>query len=682
MAKLSVSELDFDAIKDNLKSYLRDQSEFSDYDFEGSALNILLDVLAYNTHYNAFYLNMIANEMFMDSAALRQSVVSHAKLLGYTPRSTTAATATVNVAITKAASNPTTILTLPRFSKFTSQSVDGNSYEFVSVDEKTVSNVGLVFTFTGVRIKEGTPANYVFTVDNLANPKQIFELPDAAIDTATLQVIVQKSSTEISQRTYQLAEDATEVTTTSEVYYLEEGDAGRYRIYFGDNVFGKKLDNGNIVIVSYVVTSGSFANGIENFKLSSLVLSGTTSSTTTSGRSSGGNIREPIEDVKFNAPKTYLSNNRAVTKNDYISIINRKYPYFDAVNVWGGEENIPPIYGKVFITAKPKVGFEVTQGEKDYLINTILKPISVMTVTPQFVDVDYNYLILQIDAVYDPRLTSKNAGEMISTIKNAVLAFSDQYLNTFNSSFKVSRLLRQIDDSETSILNSTVDLFIQKKIPVTLNVSKDYILEFGTELERCSSASERMYTTPGFTQLDFNDTTRTCYIEEVPDSFTGIEEIHVVEAGRNYTSTPILTVLGDGIGAKVEAVIVNRKFKSVRITEAGTGYTTATIQITGGGGSGAELKAIMQGKLGRLRTYYYDDNDIKTVLNPNAGSVDYDKGRVSILSFRPLAIDDPQGFLKFNAKPKSLTFKSERQSLTTLDEFDLGAISVNLSTSD
>ena len=144
--------------------------------------------------------------------------------------------------------------------------------------------------------------------------------------------------------------------------------------------------------------------------------------------------------VKFNAPKTYLSNNRAVTKNDYISLINRKYPFFDAVNVWGGEENIPPIYGKVFITAKPKVGFEVTQGEKDYLINTILKPISVMTVTPQFVDVDYNYLILQIDAVYDPRLTSKNAGEMISTIKNAVLAFSDQYLNTFNSSFKVSRL--------------------------------------------------------------------------------------------------------------------------------------------------------------------------------------------------------------------------------------------------
>jgi len=363
-------------------------------------------------------------------------------------------------------------------------------------------------------------------------------------------------------------------------------------------------------------------------------------------------------------------------------LINRKYPYFDAVNVWGGEENIPPVYGKVFVTAKPRVGFEVTQGEKDYLVNTVLKPISVMTVTPQFVDVDYNYLLLQIQATYDPRLTSKNAGQIVSTIKNAVLGFSDQYLNTFNSTFKASRLLRLIDDSDTSIINSTVDLFIQKRIPVTLNVSKDYILEFGTELERCSSASERMYSTPGFTQLDTAGVRRTCYIEEVPDSFTGIEEVEVVLTGSNYTSTPVLTVVGDGVGARVEAVIVNRKFKSVRVLEPGTGYTTATIQITGGGGTGATLNPIIQGRTGRLRTYYYDDSDIKTVLNDNAGIVNYNSGRVSILNLNPIAIDDPQGFLRFNAKPNSLTFKSQRQSLTTLDEFDLGAITVNLSVSD
>ena len=682
MAKLSVSELDFDNIKDNLKDYLRSQEEFSDYDFEGSAMNILLDVLAYNTHYNAFYLNMIANEMFIDSAALRQSVVSHAKLLGYTPRSTTAATATVNVAITKAISNPTTILTLPRFTQFTSQSVDGQSFVFVSVDEKTVSNTGTLFNFTGITIKEGTPASYVFSVDNASNPKQIFELPDAAIDTSTLQVAVQKSATEITQATYTLADDSTEVTTESPVYYLEEGDVGKYRIYFGDNVFGKKLDNGNLVVVSYVVSNGELANGIRNFRLSGSVLSGSTATVTTSMPSAAGNIRETLDDIKFNAPKTYLSNNRAVTKNDYIALINRKYPYFDSVNVWGGEENVPPVFGKVFVTAKPKLGFEVTQAEKDYLINTVLKPISVMTVTPQFIDADYNYLIFNVQATYDPRMTSKNAGQIVSTIKNAVLAFSDQYLNTFNATFKASKLLRQIDDSDTSIVNSNIDVYIQKRVPVTLNVKKDYVLEFNTPLNRGSTINDRLYSAPGFQQLDFFDTIRTCYIEEIPESFTGIEEVQVIQTGSNYTSVPVLTVFGDGVGAQVEAVIVNRKFKSVRVLHAGSGYTTATIVITGGGGTGAELRPVIQGRKGTLRSYYYDDSNIKTVLNSNVGTIEYDSGKVTLVDFSPISIEDPEGFLRLNVKPRTFNFKSDRQSLITLDEYDLTAINVNLSVSE
>jgi hypothetical protein len=682
MAKLSVSELDFDAIKSNLKDYLRNQQEFSDYDFEGSALNILLDVLAYNTHYNSFYLNMIANEMFMDSAALRQSVVSHAKLLGYTPRSSRSATATVNVAVTKSVSDSTTILTIPRFTKFTSQSVDGQSFEFLSVDEKTVSNTGLLFNFTGITIKEGNPASYVFTVNDLINPNQIFELPDTSIDTSTLQVTVQTSSTETSQRTYIPADDATEVTTNSEVYYLEEGDVGRYRIYFGDGVLGKKLDNGNIVIVSYVVTNGAVANDIGNFRLSGSVLSGSTVAVTTSMKSAAGSARETIDDVKFNAPKKYLSNNRAVTKNDYIALINRKYPYFDSVNVWGGEENNPPIYGKVFITAKPKLGFEITQAEKDYLINTILKPISVMTVTPQFVDVDYNFLIFNVHAEYDPRLTSKTSGQIVNTIKNAVLGFSNLYLNTFNSTFKASRLLRLIDDSDTSIINSTVDIYIQKRVPVTLNLKKDYILDFNTPLNRGSTIDERLYSSPGFQQYDFFDTLRTCYIEEVPDSFTGIEQIDVVQTGRNYTSVPTLTVVGDGVGAQVEAVIVNRKFKSVRVIQPGSGYTTATIIITGGGGTGAELRAVIQGRKGILRSYYFDDSNVKIILNNNVGSIEYDIGRVTLVDFNPLSINDPEGFLRINVKPRSLNFKSDRQSLITLDEYDSTAINVKLRISE
>jgi len=681
MAKLSVSELDFDAIKANLKDYLRDQNEFDGFDFEGSAMNILLDILAYNTHYNSFYLNMIANEMFIDSAALRPSVVSHAKLLGYTPRSTTAAVATVNVAITKSISDATTILTLPRFTQFTSQSVDGQSFVFVSVDEKTSSNNGTLFEFNNVQIKEGTPASYVYTVDNLSNPKQIFDLPDEFIDTSTLQVIIQRSETETTQRTYILAENATEVATTSEVYYLEEGDVGKYRIYFGDGVLGKKLDNGNLVIVTYVVTNGEDANGIENFRLSGSVLSGSTTSITTAIKSSSGSPRETLEDIKFNSPKTYLSNNRAVTKNDYIALINKKYPYFDAVNVWGGEENDPPIYGKVFVTAKPKIGFEVTQAEKDHLINTILKPISVMTVTPQFVDVDYNFLIVNIRSEYDPRLTSKSSGQIVTGIKNAVLLFNDEYLNTFNSTFKSSKLLREIDDSDTSIQNSSLDLYIQKRIPVVLGEFRDYTLEYGTPLSRGSTVDQRMYSAPGFTQFDKNSVLRTCFLEEVPDSFSGIEEVEVVETGRNYTSVPTLTVLGDGVGAVVEAVIVNRKFKSVRVLQQGSGYTSAIIQVEGGGGSGVVLNPIIQGKKGTIRIYYYDDLNIKTTLNPNIGTVEYDIGRVTLKAFSAVTVDDQDGFLRFNARPRTLTFKSQRQSLTTIDEFDINAINVTLSVS-
>jgi hypothetical protein len=466
------------------------------------------------------------------------------------------------------------------------------------------------------------------------------------------------------------------------VYYLEEGDTGRFRIYFGDNVLGKKLDNGNLVVVSYVVTNGDLANGIRNFRLSGSVLSGSTAAVTTSMPSAAGNVRETLDDIKFNAPKTYLSNNRAVTKNDYIALINRKYPYFDSVNVWGGEESTPPVFGKVFVTAKPKLGFEVTQAEKEYLINTVLKPISVMTVTPEFVNVDYNYLIFNIQATYDPRLTSKNAGQIESTVKNAVLAFSSQYLNTFNSTFKASKLLRQIDDSDTSIINSNVDVYIQKRIPVILNVKKDYILEYNTPLNRGSTTNERLYSSPGFKQLDFFDNLRTCYIEEVPESFTGIEEVQVIQTGSNYTSVPTLTVIGDGVGAQVEAVIVNRKFKSVRILQAGSGYTTAIVTVTGGGGPGVELRAIIQGRKGTLRSYYFDDSNIKTILNPNVGVVEYDSGKITLVDFSPVSIDDPERFLRINVKPRSLNFKSDKQSLITLDEYDLTAINVTLRTSE
>lgn len=681
-SKLSVAEIDFDAIKASLKNYLKSQSEFTDYDFEGAGINILLDILAYNTHYNSFYLNMVANEMFMDSASLRQSVVSHAKLLGYTPRSATGSEAIVDVTVTKSVSDPTTKLLLPRFSAFNSQSLDGESYIFLTTEDTITSNVGTTFTFSNVAIREGSSASYVYTVSNIDNPKQIFELPDSDIDTSTLIVIVQKSADETEQTTYSLATDSTEVTSTSTVYYLEEGNSGKYRIYFGDDIYGKKLADGNLVAVSYINTKGSAANGLTKFKLVTQLLSGATSNVATVINSAGGSVRELTDSIKFAAPKSFISNNRAVTKNDYITLINKKYPYFDAISVWGGEEQSPPVYGKVFIAAKPRLGYEITETEKSYVVNQIIKPFSILTVTPEFVDTNYNYVLLNVDVIYDPSLTSKTPGQIQTGIKNSILSFSQDTLNTFTSSFKLSKLLRYIDDSDTSISSSTADVFIQKRFSPILNSFENYTLTFDTQLRRGATSSDKLFSTPSYTQQDATGITRNVFLEETPQSYSGIESIEILTSGSGYTKTPTVTINGDGQGANLTAVLVNGKIKSIKVDSPGTNYTTAVLSIENASGdtsgSGATAKAIIQGKTGVLRSYYFDGTGAKKILDPNAGTIDYVNGVIQLNNFAPTGIQGDLSELRIAAKPNTLEFSSTRSTLITLDAFDPASIIINV----
>jgi hypothetical protein len=682
--KLNVADLDFDLIKSNLKTYLKSQSEFSDFDFEGAGINILLDILAYNTHYNSFYLNMVANEMFLDSSALRQSAVSHAKLIGYTPRSTTSSLALVNVAITKANSDPTTTLTLPRFSSFSSQSSDGKSYIFLSTDTYVTSNVGNVFQFNDVKIKEGSLASYVFVVDSQTNPKQIFELPDANIDTSTLQVIVQKSSTELSKNTYTLATDSTEVLTTSQVYYLEEGQNGNYRIYFGDDIFGAGLQDGNLVAVSYINSLGDAANGLEVFKLLTPLLAGSISNTTTYVKSAGGSIRELVDDIKFAAPKSFISNNRAVTKYDYITMINKKYPYFDAVNVWGGEEVTPPVYGKVYVAAKPKLGYQVTEVEKQYLITDVIRNFSVMTVTPEFVDVNYNYVMITADVTYDPRQTTMNSGQIQAAIKQSISNFAVDTLNNFQSTFKLSKLLRYIDDTDPSIQSSTADVYIQKRLSPVMGTSETYTLDFKTELRRGATALDRIFSTPAYTQNDFSGIERSIFLEETPESFSGIESVSIVIPGANYTKTPSIVIDGDGTGAAMTAVIVNGKLKNVVITNPGVGYTTAVLSIIPAVNdfptTTAQITATIQGQTGILRSYYFDGNGVKKILDANAGTIDYVNGKMVLSNFNPIDISEPLKVLKIHSKPNKLDFKSSQSTIISLDPYDTSAITVNIRT--
>jgi hypothetical protein len=678
-AKLKVAELDFDNIKTNLKNFLKSQSEFSDYNFEGSGLSVLLDLLAYNTHYMGYYLNMVSNEMFIDTAIKRGSVVSHAKLLGYVPRSRVASRASLDLTIAPVANDSNSSIVIPRFTRFVSESKDGVNYVFVNPSARVVTkntSSGIFFA-DNLEIKEGQPNSVSFTYDSSSNPKQIFELPDNGIDTSTIQVIVQRSAENSTQQTYILAQDATNVNEDALVYYLEENKNGKYQIYFGDNVVGKSLINGNIVVVSYVVTSGPYANGLKEFKPVDTILNGSTVTVTLQSESSSGAFEEDIEQIRFTAPKAFIAQNRAVTKNDYIAMINREYPYFEAVNVWGGEENDPPVYGKVFFTAKPLGGYEITVSETEFVKNSILKPFSVLTVTPEYVEADYNYLNISVDVNYNPTRTNKTGDEINVSVINAIKEFADQNLDTFNSTFKVSQLSRAIDNCDPSITSNDIGVVIEKRFAPDTTRTLSYTLNFGAELMQ-GTTSQRLISSPSFKYLDAAGIERDCFIEEVLQSFTGVESIEVLTGGSEYITTPDVIIDGDGTGAIAKALIVNGSLKKVEIVHQGTGYTSATVTISGGGGRGATARANLQGRIGKLRIYYFDSNQIKKVITDNIGTIDYLLGTVQLDSFSPTSIDDPFGTMIIRAIPRKKIFSSVRNRIVTLDISDPTAIKTTI----
>lgn len=678
-SQLQLTSLDFDTIKNNLITYLQSQSQFADYNFQGSAFNVLLDILSYNTFYNAFYMNMIANEMFLDTAVLRSSVVSQAKVLGYTSRSAVASQAILNLTVTKSPSDPTTILNVPRFSQFATKSSDGTAYTFYTTDDSEyVSNTGSTFTFSSLIVKEGLPTTKSFVYSAAANPSQYFDLVDQNIDLSTLQVRIQTSTSNPSYNVFTLAENATEVTKDSNVYYVEEGQNANYLIYFGDGVLSKSLVDRNIVTVSYLVTNADSANNLKTFRLQSNILNGSVSSVTVNSPSFGGSPIESVSSIKFSAPKTFISQNRIVTKNDYITQINKKYPYFDSVTVWGGEEQNPPQYGKVFISAKPKNGFVVTLEQQNYLINDILKPLSVLTVTADFIQADYDYLNFRINVNYNPKLTSLSQQQLVSAISSTVTNFTTNNLNAFNGSFQYSKFLAAIDDTDPSIQSSTATIYIEKRFSPSLTQSQSYVINFGTPLKRGIS-NDRLYSTPHFLQADTSGTVQQCYIEETPFDFGILSSVQVINPGSGYTIAPTITIEGDGLGANAYPVIVNGKINSVVVDKTGNNYTTAIISLSGGGGGvNGDLLPVLSGQTGMLRTYYFDSNNVKQILNPDAGTIDYVSGIAYLNNFNPISVTGYQEVLTLHAQPQDYNFTSSKQIIITYDPTDAAAFNISL----
>jgi len=472
--RIEITDLDFDTVKANFKSFLSQQTQFTDYNFEGSGMSVLMDLLAYNTHYLAFHANMLANEMFIDTALTRASAVSHAKALGYLPSSSKASTAIVDITVIGVPiSQPTLVMAAGTI--FTT-SVNDTTYQFVTIGDHTATSTTGTFVFSDISIYEGTRVRYTYTV-NSSNLEQQFVIPSAAVDISTVVVSVQASSSDITTEVYTLNTDYTLLDSTSLKYFLQEIEEGRYEVYFGDGLIGKKPIDGNIVILDYVVTSGSTADGASAFTASSTIGGYSNVTALAQASSSGGGDTESVDSIKFNAPLKYASQGRAVTPDDYKSIVPSVYSNIKSIQCWGGEDNDPPIYGKVYIAINPLSGTTLTNTTKIAIIAS-LKNYNVASIVPEIVDPEILYIVMGITAKYNSTLTEKTKSDIKALVETTISSFNTNNLQKFDSVFRHSNLLKEIDDTDTSILSSTATMKLKRIVTPTLGAITKYTITF------------------------------------------------------------------------------------------------------------------------------------------------------------------------------------------------------------
>ena len=674
--RLQVAELDFDTIKTNLKSYLKQQSEFQDYDFEGSGLDVLINLLAYNTHYNAYYLNMVANEAFLDTALLRDSVVSHAKTLGYVPYSKSASKAVINLTVETGSSTVDTV-TIPKGFVLLSNTIDNQTYNFNVMADTTVTKSGTKYFFENLEIKEGQFVAYSFTQDESANPKGIFEIPDADVDTNTITVSVRPSSSNSQVTIYNKVTDILDVTSSSEVYFLQEARGGKFKIYFGDNVIGKKINDGAIINITYLSTNGTAADKASSFTVSAAIGSFTNITVDTVSVAAGGTNRETVSEVKYNAVAQFATQNRLVTFKDYESYITKNYPSLDSISVWGGEEETPPVYGKVFISIKPKTDYYISETEKQRILDDIVKPKSIVSVQTEFRDPEFLYLLVNNYIQYDPKKTTVSADGIKNNIRNAIIGYRNSKLNKFGAKFILSKMQDAVDATNlNSIIGSETVVRLQKRFLPVLNQSKNYTIKFNAPLHRGTITNKLSSTS--FNVLDMDGVERNVILDEIPQSFSGITSIGVTDAGTGYISAPTVTITGDGTGAIAEAVIVNGRIQNINIVNRGTDYTRAVVTITGGDGYGAKAVAVVDGRVGTLRTIYYDSAAQRQIVDENVGEIDYDFGIINIYDINMLSVSSADGYIRLSIESEKGIVETIRNTIITIDETDPTSITIDL----
>ena len=470
--KLDISELDFDTIKDNLKTFLSQQDEFRDYDFEGSGMSVLLDVLSYNTHYLGYNANMLANEMYLDSADLRSSVVSLAKQVGYTPTSAGSSTANINALVNNGSGSS---ITMSRGTKFTS-SVNGQSYAFVNNADISIIPADGVYIFSNVELKEGSLLNFKYTV-NSTDIDQRFIVPNDNVDTGTLTVKVQNSSSDSITNTYSLVNGITSLDSTSKVYFLQEVESGRFEIYFGDGVLGKKIEDGNIVILDYIVCNADAPNGASAFSLSGTLGGFTDVTITTNSGAAGGSNQESISSIKYNAPRDYTAQDRAVTAEDYKVLVKSLYANAQSVQVYGGEDADPVAFGKVYISVKAKSGSNLTTATKTSIVQS-LKSYAVASVTPVIIDPETTFLTLTTSFKYNSSISTLALSTIQTNVLNTITSYNNDTLENFTGMFRHSAVTTLIDATDPAILSNVTKVKMYKFITPTLNEGLKYTLNF------------------------------------------------------------------------------------------------------------------------------------------------------------------------------------------------------------
>ena len=549
MPLLNFSTLDFDQIKSTLREVLRTNTDFTDYDFEGSNLSSIIDLLAYNTYINSYNANMVANEVFIDSATLRENVVALAKNIGYTPKSRKASRCIVDffVDLDELSTSPPSVTLKAGPVAATSNQFGGQSYVFNVLEDTTVPVFDRRAIFENLEVIEGTKITQSYTYSS-QNPNQRFTLNNPGIDTDTILVVVKPSNTSTIKLKYDLTNSLIDskvndvINGSSTVFFLQEIEDERYEVIFGDGVFGRALEDGNVVEISYLVCDGANANRISDFNFSGrlVYLQDSVENTVTSGislissqaPSTGGAAIESVASIKKYAPQVYGTQDRAITANDYeVLIPNKIYPEAESISVFGGEELIPPRFGKVFISIKPKNGDFVSQGIKEN-IKRQLRKYSVTGIVPEILDLKYLYIVTDSKVYYNSRAITDVAA-VSTTIQNNIQAYADSSeLNKYGTRFKYSKFLGIIDQSHQSITSNLTSIQMRRDLRLATNQFAEYAIDFGNHMHVQSLSGYNIKSSP-FRVLDITD---DVYLFDEPnDTKTGVISLYSLQAPGSTT---------------------------------------------------------------------------------------------------------------------------------------------------